>query len=104
MKDDPWPPGGWRDRGADDTNLGVAEFTNNGAGYPDGLRGEAIPLGARVVALGDVFDALISRRPYRPAASVEQARHMIELKAGVQFDPEMTPLFLSLPLEELIER
>ena len=75
----------------------------NGTGYPDGLRGEKIPPGARVVALGDVFDALISHRPYRPAASVEHARHIIELKAGLQFDPEMTRTFLSLPLEELIE-
>jgi len=76
----------------------------DGRGYPDGLRGEDIPLAARLVALGDVFDALISHRPYRPAIRVEHARRMIELKAGSQFDPHLSGVFLSLPLEDMIER
>jgi len=75
----------------------------NGTGYPDGLRGKEIPLGARIVALGDVFDALISHRPYRPTIDIEQARRMIELKGGSQFDPELTRVFLSLPLADLIQ-
>jgi len=55
------------------------------------------------VALGDVFDALISHRPYREATDHETARRMIKFKAGTQFDPELTEVFLSLPLEDLIE-
>lgn len=75
----------------------------DGSGYPDGLKGEAIPLTARIVTLGDVFDALISHRPYRPAIESAQARRMIELKAGSQFDPRLARVFLTLPLEDLVE-
>ena len=75
----------------------------DGTGYPDQLQGEDIPIGARIVALADVFDALISHRPYRAATDHEAARQMIALKAGTQFDPELSRLFLSLPLEDLIE-
>ena len=75
----------------------------DGSGYPDGLTGDDIPLAARVIALGDVFDALISQRPYRPAIELAQARQMIELKAGSQFDPHLAEVFLSLPLEEYIQ-
>jgi len=74
----------------------------DGSGYPDRLAGGAIPLAARIVALGDVFDALISHRPYRPGIQVHQARRMIELKAGTQFDPDIAGAFLALPLEKLI--
>ena len=75
----------------------------DGTGYPDRLKGEDIPLAARIIALGDVFDALISHRAYRPAIKVEQARRMIELKSGTQFDPGLAEAFLSLSLETLIE-
>lgn len=73
----------------------------NGSGYPDGLKGEAIPLGARIVGLCDVFDALVSHRIYRSALDFKEARNIIAEGAGTQFDPELTDLFLSLPLEKL---
>jgi len=76
----------------------------DGRGYPDGLQGEAIPLGARIVALGDALDALVSHRIYRPAATLARARKIMAQNSGTQFDPRLTEVFLSLPLENLIER
>ncbi|MGD1001453.1 MAG: HD domain-containing phosphohydrolase [Candidatus Brocadiia bacterium] len=75
----------------------------DGSGYPDGLKGEGIALGARIVALADVFDALISHRVYRPALTPASARQLIAEKAGSQFDPDLAAVFLSLQLEDLIE-
>ncbi|MGO8702281.1 MAG: HD domain-containing phosphohydrolase [Candidatus Brocadiia bacterium] len=75
----------------------------DGSGYPDGLKGEGIALGARIVALADVFDALISHRVYRPAMTPASARQLIAEKAGSQFDPDLAAVFLSLQLEDLIE-
>ena len=75
----------------------------DGTGYPDGLRGDMIPVGARIVALGDVFDALVSHRVYRPALPVEEARRLLAAQAGAQFDPHLVRAFLGLPLESLIE-
>jgi putative nucleotidyltransferase with HDIG domain len=75
----------------------------DGSGYPDRLKGERIALGARVVALADVFDALISHRVYRPALTPASARQLIAEKAGSQFDPDLAAVFLSLQLEDLIE-
>jgi PAS domain S-box-containing protein/putative nucleotidyltransferase with HDIG domain len=66
----------------------------DGAGYPDGLAGEAIPKPARMFSLVDVWDALRSVRPYKPAWSVTAARAELEASAGSQFDPELTALFL----------
>jgi HD-GYP domain-containing protein (c-di-GMP phosphodiesterase class II) len=66
----------------------------DGKGYPDGLRGEKIPLEARVMALADVYDALISERVYKKAFSVEKAREIILDGSGTQFDPDLVPLFL----------
>ena len=68
----------------------------NGAGYPLGISGEAIPLAARMFALVDVFDALTSDRPYRPAYSVEEALTIIRSLSGIQFDPRLTEAFLRL--------
>ena len=68
----------------------------DGTGYPDGLRGEAIPLGARVVGLVDAFDAIVHDRPYRPARSVEQALDELRRLAGRQFDPGLVSAFLPL--------
>lgn len=68
----------------------------DGTGYPDGLRGEEIPLEARVMALADVYDALISERVYKRAFSVEEAVAIIEGEAGKQFDPVLTPIFLQM--------
>jgi HD-GYP domain-containing protein (c-di-GMP phosphodiesterase class II) len=61
----------------------------DGAGYPQGLRGEEIPLEARIVAVVDAFDAMISDRPYRLRMSVEGARQRLRECAGTQFDPEV---------------
>jgi putative nucleotidyltransferase with HDIG domain len=75
----------------------------DGSGYPDGLKGEQIALGARIVALADVFDALISHRVYRPALTPASARQLVAEKSGSQFDPKLADVFLSLQLEDLIE-
>src|SRR5256712_1996450 len=61
----------------------------DGTGYPRGLKGEAIPLSGRIVAVADVFDAIISTRPYRKARSIEEAIEVIENGAGTQFDPRI---------------
>jgi HD-GYP domain-containing protein (c-di-GMP phosphodiesterase class II) len=60
----------------------------NGAGYPFGLIGTAIPLCARIVAVADVFDALTSLRSYKPAWSLEATREEIAAQRGLQFDPD----------------
>ena len=65
----------------------------DGSGYPDGLAGEAIPLPARLMALADVYDALISRRVYKPAFSQELACSMILVERGRQFDPAVVDAF-----------
>ncbi|MFN7019387.1 MAG: HD-GYP domain-containing protein [Fimbriimonadales bacterium] len=73
----------------------------DGQGYPYGLAGEAIPLGARIFAIADALDAMTSDRPYRKALSFTEAREEIIRCAGKQFDPEMVKLFLEIPEEEL---
>lgn len=73
----------------------------DGQGYPYGLAGEAIPLGARIFAIADTLDAMTSDRPYRKALSFAEAREEIIRCAGKQFDPEMVKLFLEIPEEEL---
>ena len=67
----------------------------DGGGYPDGLAGEAIPLSARIMALADVFDALISRRAYKDAIPFAQVREIIAEERGRQFDPDITDVFLA---------
>jgi putative two-component system response regulator len=66
----------------------------DGAGYPDGLSGDAIPLAARLMAVADVFDALISQRVYKPAMSFEAARDIMQAQRGKHFDPDLLDLFL----------
>lgn len=66
----------------------------DGSGYPDGLAGEAIPLSARLMAIADVFDALITQRVYKPAMSYEQAREIIAAGSGTHFDPDIADAFL----------
>ena len=66
----------------------------DGEGYPHGLRGEAIPLEARVLGVADAFDAMTSLRPYRPALTVEQALAELERCAGTQFDPRLAETFV----------
>mgnify|MGYP001559148559 CR=1 FL=1 len=68
----------------------------DGKGYPDGLKREEIPLGARIVAVADVFQALTSNRPYRKAYPRAQAIQMIKGNAGNQFDPEVVNAFLRI--------
>jgi putative nucleotidyltransferase with HDIG domain len=69
----------------------------DGTGYPRGLKGEEIPLGARIFAIADTLDAITSDRPYRPARSVEAARTEIALWSGRQFDPAVVNVFLAIP-------
>jgi putative two-component system response regulator len=59
----------------------------DGTGYPDHLRGTQIPLAARITAVGDVFDALISKRPYKRAWTTEEALRVIQKSSGSHFDP-----------------
>jgi putative nucleotidyltransferase with HDIG domain len=73
----------------------------DGTGYPDGLRGEDIPLVARVVTVADVFDAITSNRPYRAALPVEAAREEIARGCGSHFDPVAAEAFLRIPLARL---
>lgn len=66
----------------------------DGSGYPDGLAGDAIPLAARLMAIADVFDALSTRRVYKPALPFEQVRALMAAERGKQFDPDLTDVFL----------
>jgi putative two-component system response regulator len=68
----------------------------DGTGYPRGLKGEQIPIAARLFAVADVWDALTSDRPYRPAWSREQALDFIREQSGSHFDPQAVELFLRL--------
>jgi len=65
----------------------------DGKGYPEGLSGKDIPLGARIIAVADSFDAMTSDRPYRPAMSPEKAFEEITAAAGTQFDPAVVAAF-----------
>ncbi len=67
----------------------------DGSGYPDGLKGDAIPIPARLMALADVFDALVNRRVYKPAMSFTEARDIIVAGRGQQFDPDVVAAFLA---------
>lgn len=68
----------------------------NGEGYPDGLVGNQIPLVARITAVADVFDALITRRPYKDPWTIERAIAYIEDRSGTQFDPAIVAAFVDL--------
>jgi putative two-component system response regulator len=67
----------------------------DGTGYPDGLRGREIPIGARIVAVADSYDAMTHDRPYRPRLSTDEARAELVRHRGTQFDPEIVDLFLA---------
>ena len=69
----------------------------NGSGYPLGLEGDDIPLGARICAITDTFDAITSIRPYRTPMSVEDACDYIQSERGCQYDPEIVDMFTALP-------
>jgi putative nucleotidyltransferase with HDIG domain len=71
----------------------------NGAGYPDGLKGEEIPIGARVLTVVDCFDALVSDRPYRKAMSPDEAMALLKRMSGTQFDPAVVAVLENLYVE-----
>lgn len=75
----------------------------DGSGYPGRLAGEQIPLGARVVAVADTFDAMTSDRPYRAALPVSEALDRLRAGAGVQWDPEVVGAFIKLVLDGQID-
>ncbi len=68
----------------------------DGKGYPSGIKGEDIPLGARVIAIADVYQALISDRPYHKAFTKEKAVEIIKKASGTQFDPRIVNIFLKI--------
>jgi HD-GYP domain-containing protein (c-di-GMP phosphodiesterase class II) len=67
----------------------------DGSGYPDGLKGDAIPIAARIVAVVDAYGAMLAARSYRPALRKEQACHELRRGAGTQFDPRVVDIFLA---------
>jgi len=88
---------------------GEVEFLNNaklfaeyhherwdGTGYPHGLAGTNIPLQGRIMAIVDVYDALVSKRSYKEAFSVEEAINIIKANAGKHFDPRIVEVFLEV--------
>jgi HD-GYP domain-containing protein (c-di-GMP phosphodiesterase class II) len=68
----------------------------DGTGYPRGLRGEEIPLGARIFAVADALDAMISDRVYRKALSIKHAQDEILRCSGTQFDPKVVEVFVTM--------
>ncbi len=89
------------------SNLGAASFLNlaqemaythhekwDGSGYPQGLKGEEIPISGRLMAIADAYDALISQRVYKSAFSHEKATNIIRESSGTSFDPEIVKIFL----------
>ncbi len=74
----------------------------DGSGYPRGLKGEEIPLSARIFAVVDVWDALTTDRPYRAAWKEKDAVAYIEQQSGIHFDPQVAGLFLDLHHRKLI--
>ncbi len=71
----------------------------DGTGYPDGLKGDAIPLAARVFAVADALDALTTDRPYRPGSSFAHARTVVLAGSGSQFDPTVVAAYEQIPDE-----
>jgi len=68
----------------------------DGRGYPQGLKGFDIPLGSRIVAVVDAYDAMISPRPYRNSLSMKEAIEELKINSGTQFDPEIVEVFLKM--------
>lgn len=92
-------------RFAKEIAYGHQEFWD-GSGYPEGLKGDMIPVSARLMAVADVYDALISRRVYKPALSHAQAVASIRGGSGTHFDPDVVDAFLAVEAEfrEIAER
>lgn len=68
----------------------------DGSGYPMNLQGANIPIQGRIMALADVYDALVSERPYHPPRPQSEVIQFLKLRAGVHFDPELVPIFISI--------
>jgi HD-GYP domain-containing protein (c-di-GMP phosphodiesterase class II) len=77
---------------------------HDGSGYPDGLRGELIPLGSRIVGVADVYDALTSDRPYRPRLSRVEAVQRLEAEAGRTLDARLAELCVQVTADAAAER
>lgn len=75
----------------------------DGSGYPKGLKGEQIPIGARIFAVADVFDALTTDRPYKVASSYRSAADSLASGRGTHFDPDVVDAFLKIPYRDLAE-
>jgi putative two-component system response regulator len=75
----------------------------DGSGLHQVVAGKDIPLGARVLAVADAFDAMTSDRPYRSAMSIEEALDEIRRCAGTQFDPTVASIFLKIPVAEIVQ-
>jgi putative nucleotidyltransferase with HDIG domain len=89
-------------RDAAEIVLAHQEFFD-GSGYPRGLKGEQIPLGARIFTIADSLDAMISDRPYRKALPLSHAREEVRRCSGTQFDPQVVEVFMSIPEEHWVE-
>ncbi|MEG2658189.1 MAG: HD domain-containing phosphohydrolase, partial [Clostridiales bacterium] len=75
----------------------------DGKGYPRGIKGENIPLSARMLCVADSFDAMVSKRIYKPSFDVEYALLEVEKQAGLQFDPDLAAKFVDLVKNKNIE-
>ena len=75
----------------------------DGKGYPRGIAGEDIPLSARILCIADSFDAMVSKRSYKDRCSLEFAMEEILKQAGMQFDPQLAPLFVEAVREGKIK-
>ena len=85
-------------------NMGIAIACSHherwdGTGYPEQLRGEDIPLSARIMAVADVYDALRTERPYKPAFSHAKSIRILNENSGTQFDPDIIPVFMEIEAE-----
>jgi putative two-component system response regulator len=74
----------------------------DGNGYPQGLRGEDIPVGARIISIVDAYDAMTTNRPYRKALSLDEVLHRLQKDRGTQFDPRILDIFLDLLTSDLL--
>ena len=74
----------------------------DGSGYPHGLKGDAIPLMGRILAVADAYDAMTSNRPYRQGMPREKAVDILESRAGIRWDAELVRVFAAIPESELV--
>ncbi len=89
-------------RDAAEIVLAHQEFYD-GTGYPRGLKGEEIPLGARIFAVADSVDAMVSDRPYRRALPIAHARGEVQRCSGTQFDPKVVEVFMAVPEQHWLD-